>query len=121
MASLRGHLLNGVIRVASKRRLAKLELTHDAIVATRARLERLTRRTKLPPTLSRHADDLNGVATEWTRVNGQRRGVIFYCHGGGYFVGSSRVYRGLAARLALLTGCDVAVIDYRLAPEHVYP
>ena len=30
-----------------------------------------------------------------------------------------RAYRGMAARLATLTRCDVAVIDYRLAPEHV--
>ncbi len=121
MASLRGHLLNLVICVASKRRLAKLELTPQAITATRERMERLTARMKLPPTLSRHEDQLNGVATEWTRVHGERRGVIFYCHGGGYFVGSPRVYRGMAAHLATLTRCDVAVIDYRLAPEHVYP
>ncbi|HET6471451.1 MAG TPA: alpha/beta hydrolase [Pseudomonadales bacterium] len=120
MASLRGHVLNTVIRVASKRRLAKLVLTPEAIAATRTRMDRLGDR-KLPPTLSRHADELNGVATEWTRVHGTRRGVIFYCHGGGYFVGSPRVYRGIAARLATLTNCDVAVIDYRLAPEHVYP
>ena len=36
-------------------------------------------------------------------------------------MGSPRAYRGLAARLAALTHCDVAVIDYRLAPEHAYP
>ena len=121
MASLRAHVLNTVIRVASKRRLAKLVLTPDAIAKSRRRLDRLGDRSKLPPTLSRHADDLNGVKTEWTRVHGERRGVIFYCHGGGYFVGSPRVYRGMAAQLATLTGCDVAVIDYRLAPEHTYP
>jgi len=121
MASLRGHVLNAVIRVASKRRLSSLVLTPDVIASTRARMDRLGDRRKLPPTLSRHADELNGVATEWTRVHGARRGVIFYCHGGGYFVGSPRVYRGIAARLATLTNCDVAVIDYRLAPEHVYP
>jgi acetyl esterase/lipase len=121
MASLRAHVLNTVIRLASKRRLAKVVLTPDSIAAMRRRMDRLGDRLKLPPTLSRHDDDLNGVKTEWTRVHGERRGVIFYCHGGGYFVGSPRVYRGMAARLATLTRCDVAVIDYRLAPEHVYP
>ena len=121
MASLRGHLLNTAIRYAGKRRLADLEFTSSTIAASRARMERLGDRVKLAPPLTRHVDELGGVATEWTRVNRPRRGVILYCHGGGYLVGSPRAYRGLAGRLASVTGCDVAVIDYRLAPEHVYP
>lgn len=121
MASFRGHLLNAAIRYAGKRRLAGLEFTPAAIAASRARMERLGDRVALAPSLSRHVDDLGGVMTEWTRGNHPPRGVIFYCHGGGYVVGSPRVYRRLAARLATLTHCDVAVIDYRLAPEHVYP
>jgi acetyl esterase/lipase len=121
MASLRGHLLNTVIRYAGKRRLAGLEFTPAMIDATRARMERMGDRGELAPPMTRHSDDLGGVATEWTRTNRLSRGVILYCHGGGYVVGSPRVYRRLAARLAALTGCDVAAIDYRLAPEHVYP
>jgi monoterpene epsilon-lactone hydrolase len=120
MASLRGHLLNTVIRYAGKRRLAGLEFTPATIDATRARMERIGDRGLSPP-MMRHVDDLGGVATEWTRRNRPARGVILYCHGGGYVVGSPRAYRRLAGRLAALTGCDVAVIDYRLAPEHVYP
>lgn len=121
MASLRGHLLNTVIRYAGKRRLAGIEFTPAMIEASRARMERMGDRAELTPPLTRHVDELGGVATEWTRTNRLSRGVILYCHGGGYVVGSPRVYRGLAARLAALTDCDVAVIDYRLAPEHVYP
>lgn len=121
MASLRGHVFNAAIRFAGKRRLKDLVLTQATIVASRARMERLGDRTKLPASLTRHVDDLGGVTTEWTCVARPRRGVILYCHGGAYSVGSPKVYRGLAARLATLTGCDVAAIDYRLAPEHVYP
>ena len=121
MASLRGHLLNAAIRYAGKRRLAAVQLTPANIVASRARMERLGDRAALRPPLTRHVDELGGVFTEWTRVGGPARGVILYCHGGGYIVGSPRAYRGLAGRLAALTQCDVAVIDYRLAPEHVYP
>jgi acetyl esterase/lipase len=121
MASFRGHILNAAIRYAGKRRLAGLEFTPAAIAATRARMERLGDRIEPTTELSRCTDELGGVVTEWTRSNAPARGVILYCHGGGYAVGSPRVYRGMAARLATLTRCDVAVIDYRLAPEHVYP
>ncbi len=121
MASFRGHILNAAIRYASKRRLADLVFTPDTIAASRARLDRLGDRVPLAPSLSRHVDDLGGVSTEWTRGNHPARGAILYCHGGGYVFGSPRAYRGMAARLAAQTRCDVAVIDYRLAPEHVYP
>ena len=121
MASFRGHILNAAIRYAGKRRLADLEFTPAAIAASRARIERLGDRVELAPTLTRYSDELGGVPTEWTRGSHPSRGVILYCHGGGYVVGSPRAYRGLAARLATLTRCDVAVIDYPLAPEHPYP
>lgn len=121
MASIRGHILNAAIRYAGKRRLADLEFTPAAIAASRERMDRLGDRAALAPSLSRHVDELGGVPTEWTRGNQPARGSILYCHGGGYLVGSPRAYRGMAARLAAQTRCDVAVIDYRLAPEHVYP
>jgi len=121
MASFRGHILNAAIRYAGKRRLADLEFTPAAIAASRARMDRLGDRVPLAASLTRHTDDLGGVPTEWTRGSHPPRGVILYCHGGGYLVGSPRAYRGMAARLATLTRCDVAVIDYRLAPEHTYP
>ncbi len=122
MASLRGHVFNAAVRYGAKRRLAGLEFTHAAIVASRERMERLgARNAPFAPALTREPDPLGGVATEWTRAPHASRGVIFYCHGGGYALGSPRVFRGLAARLATVTLCDVAMIDYRLAPEHPYP
>ena len=68
MASLRGHLLNTVIRYAGKRRLAGLEFTPAMIAATRARMERMGDRGELAPPLTRHVDDLGGV-----RPNGRAR------------------------------------------------
>lgn len=121
MASVRSHILNAAIRITSKRRLASLHFTPAAIAATRARLERFADRGALPSELTRAQRNLGTVPTEWTHTVERSRGVIFYCHGGAYAVGSPKVYRGLAARLAARTGCDVAVIDYRLAPEHLYP
>jgi monoterpene epsilon-lactone hydrolase len=47
--------------------------------------------------------------------------VILFLHGGGYITGSPVTHLGLAARIAKLTGVQVASVDYRLAPEHPAP
>lgn len=46
---------------------------------------------------------------------------VLYLHGGGYVLGSPATHFGMAGRLALAAGCEVFVIDYRLAPEHPAP
>ena len=46
---------------------------------------------------------------------------MLYLHGGGYVVGSARMYRALAGYLARSGSAVVFTLDYRLAPEHVYP
>ena len=46
---------------------------------------------------------------------------ILYIHGGAYVVGSPKSHIGMCARLAKRAAATVTVIDYRLAPEHVYP
>jgi acetyl esterase len=49
------------------------------------------------------------------------RGLIVWLHGGGWVLGSAEAASPVARHLATLTRCAVAVIDYRLAPEHPYP
>lgn len=51
----------------------------------------------------------------------ERPRAILYLHGGGYVIGSPRLYRGLAGYLARNTASVVYTLDYRLAPEHLYP
>jgi len=46
---------------------------------------------------------------------------ILYLHGGGYVAGSPALYRHLTWRFAAAAGASLAVIDYRLAPEHPFP
>lgn len=48
-------------------------------------------------------------------------GTILYVHGGAYVAGSPRSHRPLGVALALATGAAVLMLDYRLAPEHVFP
>jgi len=66
--------------------------------------------------------DLGGVPTlraaTPTAVKGR---ALLYMHGGAYVVGSAQGYRGLAAELGRATGATAYAIDYRLAPEHVFP
>jgi acetyl esterase len=47
--------------------------------------------------------------------------VIVYFHGGGWVIGDLDVCDNPVRRIANRTGAVVVSIDYRLAPEHVYP
>jgi len=48
-------------------------------------------------------------------------GVVVYYHGGGWVVGSIDSWDACCRALAVASGCDVVSVDYRLAPEHVFP
>ncbi|KAF9917044.1 hypothetical protein FBU30_001032 [Linnemannia zychae] len=47
--------------------------------------------------------------------------VIFYVHGGGYFICSTATHREMLWRISRATGRRIFAIDYRLAPEHPFP
>ncbi|KAI9183708.1 hypothetical protein H9P43_004626 [Blastocladiella emersonii ATCC 22665] len=47
--------------------------------------------------------------------------VILWIHGGAYALGSVARARGNVARLVAVTGRPVFSLEYRLAPEHVFP
>ncbi|MCU1503916.1 MAG: Esterase [Ilumatobacteraceae bacterium] len=49
------------------------------------------------------------------------RGVIVYFHGGGWVIGAIDEFETMARKLAERSSCAVVLVDYRLAPEHVYP
>ena len=48
-------------------------------------------------------------------------GAILYLHGGAYCIGSPASHKEMVARIARTTERDAFLIDYRLAPENVYP
>ena len=74
-----------------------------------------------PATVVRH-ETLGGRPVERTTVGATKRAeAVLYLHGGGYTVGSPRLYRACAAYLARSAGAVVYNLDYRLAPEHPYP
>ena len=47
--------------------------------------------------------------------------VIVYFHGGGFVIGNLESHDGTCRRLCHAIGCTVVSVDYRLAPEHVFP
>jgi epsilon-lactone hydrolase len=85
---------------------------HDALLARR------------PPDqdVRIEATTLGGVAAEWVWAEGVPAGrVVLHCHGGGFRAGSPRGSRQFAGRLSRASKARVAVLDYRLAPEHPFP
>ena len=51
----------------------------------------------------------------------RRDDVLLFFHGGGWVTGDIESYTPACAAMADLTGCVVASVDYRLAPEHPFP
>jgi acetyl esterase/lipase len=59
------------------------------------------------------------IRGEWLPA-GNPPGTLFYLHGGGFLLGSPRLFR-YAARPFARAGFNVFAPAYRLAPEHVFP
>ncbi|WP_162293939.1 alpha/beta hydrolase fold domain-containing protein [Mycobacteroides abscessus] len=94
--------------VAASRRLVATAMTAGSPMPTNVRIDRVREQ---------------GLRGEWVHApDSDRDGpVIFYIHGSGYVVCSSRTHRRLVARLSQASGLPAFSLDYRLAPEHPFP
>ena len=105
-----------------RKRLTSFDVSDDApIEERRARMDQIDRLPR--PRKVHYVDTVVGgipaiVATP-TEVRPDRH--ILYIHGGAYVVGSPKSHIAMCARLAKRAAATITVIDYRLAPEHVYP
>src|SRR4051794_34929019 len=61
-----------------------------------------------------------GARQYWPALD-DRLPIILYLHGGRFFSGDLDSHDTLCRLLALATACRVVAVDYRLAPEHVFP
>ena len=89
----------------------------------RARLESLTPKdlTLLPGITRTAVGSVAGApAGEWLRPETYARSIL-YLHGGGYFSCGLDTHRPVCAQLARRAKAQVYSVDYRLAPEHLFP
>jgi acetyl esterase/lipase len=96
--------------------------TEFSVEALREGLEQLGKMAKIPKDVIIESVNAGGVPAEWISApNAQNDLVILYIHGGGYAAGSIKSHEALAAELSRESKARVLLIDYRLAPEHVFP
>lgn len=89
----------------------------------RAGQDLLGKLVKVPVGVEVSEFEIDGMPAAWHRPKyiHDKRHVILYCHGGGYTCGNLCYAGIIAGKLALHTGLDVLVFEYRLAPDHPYP
>ena len=78
-------------------------------------------RTPMWDTFSDAADGHRVPVRVFTPRERRREELLLFFHGGGWVTGDIESYTPACANLADLTGCRVASVDYRLAPEHPFP
>lgn len=70
--------------------------------------------------ISRQKIKMNGVNIQDINA-AQAEHLIIYAHGGAFYLGDVATHVGLTSRLAKLCQARVWSVNYRLAPEHVFP
>ena len=78
----------------------------------------------VPPPASVRAKPgtVGGVEGWWCLPEAARPGLrLLFSHGGGYVLGSAAAFRNFAGHLAVRTGAETFVPNYRRAPEHPFP
>ncbi|MGH9059021.1 MAG: alpha/beta hydrolase fold domain-containing protein, partial [Acidimicrobiales bacterium] len=116
------HLPRGVV-VAVSAPVYRLSLNAHRTVAMQRRLsEASVRLNRVPRGTRVNRLLLGGRPAERVTLGApDPASAVLYLHGGGYVLGSARMYRPLAAHLSRSAGAVVHNLDYRLAPEHRYP
>jgi len=88
----------------------------------RAAFEAVTHIFPVPQDVESEPVDAGGVPAEWISTPGADPArVIYYLHGGGYYMGSVKTHREMVSRISRAAGARALAIDYRLAPEHPFP
>jgi acetyl esterase/lipase len=88
----------------------------------RAEFEAVASIWPVAPDVTRTPADADGVPGEWFAApNATDATTVLYLHGGGYSIGSINTHADLAGRISRASHARVFSINYRLAPEHLYP
>jgi monoterpene epsilon-lactone hydrolase len=94
----------------------------ERVQKSRDGLDDLAKLVKVPKDVKIQKIDIEGMPAEWISAPSALEGnVILYLHGGGYISGSINSHRELVSRISRASKTRVLIIDYRLAPEHIFP
>jgi epsilon-lactone hydrolase len=105
-----------------RRRIANLEVGNDVTIEQRrAAMDKIDRipRPRRVDYVDTQVGGIPAIVATPSAVHPDRH--ILYVHGGAYVVGSPKSHIAMCARLAKRAAATVTVIDYRLAPEHLFP
>lgn len=117
--SIQLFLLNPILRFRIKRRFKK---SPDVFLLRPLMNETIELQKAPPADITITQTELGGVPCERvTAPDARASAAFFYIHGGGWVAGSPRTHRPLTWRLSKQIGIPVIAVDYRLAPEHVFP
>ena len=94
------------------------DITHEQSRARMDQIDRLPRPRRVDY-VDTTVGGIPAIVATPTAVEPVRH--ILYIHGGAYVTGSPRSHIAMVANLAKRASATATVIDYRLAPEHVYP
>ncbi|MCO6184689.1 alpha/beta hydrolase [Rhizobium sp. L1K21] len=76
----------------------------------------------LPSGLTYEDSRVAGVKTRRYRPSSvTSETLLLYLHGGGFVVGSLESHHSGCAEIAEAVGAEMVAVDYRLAPEHIWP
>lgn len=118
--SWQAFLYSGAMRLIKRRMVRQAE--SDVIAAMRKMANR-DAPAKPPANVTIDSVDVAGRTLELVAAaNAQStRQMVLYFHGGAYVAGAPPTHRNLAWHLSAASGHKVALLDYRLAPEHRFP
>lgn len=87
----------------------------------RKRMDAGADRLPTPDDIRIETTEISGLSALTFTPDDVRPGLLLFLHGGGYCLGSSKSHRPLVTRLSNALRIKAVSVDYRLAPEHVFP
>lgn len=120
MTSIQSVLVKSSMRFA--RTIITLRKQHTDVYQMRKSFERVTSRKRMPHNVALSRFSIGNIDAAWVVPHNARQEVVMlFLHGGGYATGSINTHKALVAKIVLETGITGLLINYRLAPEHLFP
>jgi epsilon-lactone hydrolase len=121
LPDLRTVIVDLALRFRMKRAGRAGNVTPEGLRTAAEKIARAMADGSVPPFVRVEAAQVGSLSGEWISVGQPTGAPVLYFHGGGFYMCSPRTHRALTWRLARATRRRVCAIDYRKAPDHVFP